>query len=129
MNTVFLEAKCLSGDSNSTRQRPDISSQERVISLAIAKLGGSEKACDMKAQHNDLVSNREPVVCVHDTVDGFLIELLHPGFSHIKLRSFFKLGVYKCNRLEQEMANPELRTQKLQFRTPKRLVQIRTKII
>ena len=68
----------------------------------------------MKAQHNDLVSNREPVVCVQDRADGFRIQILRAGFSHIELRSFFKLGVYKCNRLEQEMANPELKNLKLE---------------
>ena len=77
----------------------------------------------MKAQYNDLVSNRQPagcfLVCVHDTADRFVIALLRAGFSHIELRSFFKLGEYKCNRLEQEVANPELRTQKLQSRTPR----------
>ena len=111
------------------RKESDISSQERAISRAIAKLGGSEKACYIKVKYNDLVSNRQPVSCVHNTADEFLIALLHAGFSHIKLRSFFKLGGYKCNGLEQEMANPELKTQKLQSRNPTMLLQISTRII
>jgi len=65
----------------------------------------------MKSQFDELEHKRKPVGCVHDTADGYLIALLRSGFSHLELRSFFSIGGYGCNRLVQDVANPDLRAE------------------
>ena len=64
-------------------------------------------------------NTNENLLDVHNTADGFLIALLRSGFSHLELRSFFSIGGYGCNRLVQEIANPDLRAEKSLPRAPK----------
>ena len=122
--SAAAKARKRSGGSNSTRpqikrEKSDKSREERAVARAVIKLGGPEIAAVHKQQFAELEKNRQPVGCVHDTSDGFLIAMIVKGLSQIEIRRFFKVGGYRYKRLCDEMKHPELRAQKLIPKVPR----------